>query len=137
MARTFNLSIVTPDGLFFSGEAESISVRTIDGDVCILGGHTDYVSPLGMGLARVKLDGKERFAASIGGMIVVTKGKVRLIATSFEWADEIDLQRALNSKAKAESDATSAEDDTGRALAKSRLARAQLRIGVSERYSKN
>ena len=32
----FSLQIVTPDGVSFSGEAERLIVRTIEGDVCIL-----------------------------------------------------------------------------------------------------
>ena len=92
---TFRLQIVTPDGLAFEGEAEKISVRTIEGEIGILARHIDYVSPLGMGEAVITdAEGKERRAACIGGMVAVHNGNVRLVATTFEWAENIDLERA-------------------------------------------
>ena len=99
---TFRLQIVTPDGLAFEGEAEKISIRTIEGEIGILARHIDYVSPLGMGEAVITdPDGKERRAACIGGMVAVHNGNVRLVATTFEWAEDIDLERAKNAEARA------------------------------------
>lgn len=99
---TFRLQIVTPDGLAYEGEAEKISVRTIEGEIGILARHIDYVSPLGMGEAVITdPDGKERRAACIGGMVAVHNGNVRLVATTFEWAEDIDLERAKNAEARA------------------------------------
>ena len=49
----FHLKIVTPDGLSFDGDACSLTVRTVSGDVGILAGHLDLVSALGMGRATV------------------------------------------------------------------------------------
>ena len=48
----FHLQIVTPDGLFYDGQAESVTVPTVDGAVTILARHIDYLSALGMGEAR-------------------------------------------------------------------------------------
>ena len=50
---SFHLQIVTPDGLFFDGEAESLDVRATTGGVTILPRHINYVTPLGMGVATV------------------------------------------------------------------------------------
>ena len=91
---TFHLQIVTPDGQFYDGEANKVLTRTIDGDVCILARHSDYVTALGMGTCIVELDGKRRKAACTGGMLSVIKGEVRIVATTFEWADQIDVERA-------------------------------------------
>ena len=64
---TFHLKISTPDGLQFDGEVERLRVRMIDGDVCLLARHIDYVSAVGMGEAAVTLaDGSIRRAACIG-----------------------------------------------------------------------
>ena len=53
---SFYLQIVTPDGKKFAGMAEKILLRTINGDVCILARHTDYISALGLGECRVTDD---------------------------------------------------------------------------------
>ena len=92
---TFHLQVVTPDGLAFEGEAEKLTVRTQEGIIGILPRHIDYVAPLGMGEAVItEPEGKTRHAACIGGMVAVHSGSVRLVATTFEWADQINVERA-------------------------------------------
>ena len=73
MANTFKLRIATLDGQIFDGEAEKLLVRTIDGDICILPGHISYVTALGMGEARVYVNGEVKRAACIGGLLTVSK----------------------------------------------------------------
>ena len=122
---TFHLQIVTPDGGFFDGEAEKLIVRAIDGDVCILARHSPYVTALGTGEARVTIDGKRRRAACAGGMLAVTKDNVRLVATTFEWAEDIDADRAQRAKERA------AKDQRELELAQARLKRALTRLQVT------
>ena len=98
---TFHLEIVTPDGVSFDGEVESLYVRTQTGDIGILPNHIDYVSALGMGQARVTVNGEVRTAACIGGMVSVSGGEVKLVATTFEWSEEIDVARAKAAEARA------------------------------------
>ena len=131
----YSLQIVTPDGLYYDGQAEKLIVRTITGDVCILARHCDYVTALGMGEAKVVFEsGTVRTAACVGGMLSVTDGRVRLIPTTFEWADEIDVERAERAAARAKEQLT----DRGltpreRTMAEARLRRAQVRISVANR----
>ena len=130
---TFPLKIVTPDGLQFDGQAQELVVRTTSGDTGILAGHTDYVAPLGMGRATVTVDGEKRYAACIGGMVSVVGGVVTLVPTTFEWADSIDLDRAMASQNRAENilaDKTSTDTDI--LLAKARLQRALVRTSVAK-----
>ena len=100
--KTFHLQIVTPDGQFFDGQAERVIVRTNNGDVAIMAGHANYVAVLGIGAAVVVTDSERKKAACMGGMLAVTNGEVRVIATAFEWADQIDKERAKLALEKAE-----------------------------------
>ena len=129
----FPLKIVTPDGLQFAGQAEELIVRTTSGDLGILAGHINCVASLGMGRATVMVDGKKRYAACIGGMVSVVNGVVKLVPTTFEWADAIDVARAETSEAKAQTvlkDKTSSETDVR--LAEARLKRALIRKNVAQ-----
>ena len=128
---TFHLQIVTPDGGFFDGEAEKLIVRAIDGDVCILARHSPYVTALGTGEARVTIDGKRRRAVCAGGMLAVTKDNVRLVATTFEWAEDIDADRAQRAKERAEQLIEKAKDQRELELAQARLKRALTRLQVT------
>ena len=127
---TFHLQIVTPDRKVFDGEAEKIIVRTLGGDVCILARHIDYAAPLGIGEARVTdAEGNTRTAACSGGMLGVSGGEVRVMATTFEWADEIDLARAEQAQQSAQQKLEALErTDKDYAIVEAKLKRALARI---------
>ncbi|MCD8344744.1 MAG: ATP synthase F1 subunit epsilon [Oscillospiraceae bacterium] len=130
---TFPLKIVTPDGLQFEGAAEELIVRTIAGDIGVMAGHTDCVAPLGMGMATVVIDGEKKYAACIGGMLSVLKGDVTLIPTTFEWADEINAERAQDSERRAkEIIENKSASDTELKLAEARLKRSLIRQSVAQ-----
>jgi F-type H+-transporting ATPase subunit epsilon len=129
--KEFKLEIVTPDGLEFDGDVESLLVRTDEGDVQILAGHVDYMASLGTGRAKITASGKERIAACSGGFLICSGGAVKLVAVTFEFRDEIDLERAEAAKASAEEGIRRATDDKSLLLAKAKLRRALARIDVA------
>ena len=129
----FHLKIVTADGEFFDGEAERVLVRTIDGDVCILANHIPYLTALGMGECRVTgSNGETRRAACIGGMLSVMNNEVHLVATTFEWAEDIDVSRAERARQRAEQLMRQKLDARDQELAQARLKRALTRINVGK-----
>ena len=131
---TFPLKIMTPDGVAFEGEVVRVVCRTITGDLAILARHSDYCTALGMGDAHIVLeDGTTRHAACMGGMLSMMNGECHSLATTFEWADQIDKARAEASKARAE--ATLAQknlDARELELAQARLKRALVRTSVAK-----
>ena len=129
--NAFSLKIVTPDGLEFDGQAEELIVRSTPGDIGILAGHVNCVAPLGMGRATIVTDGVKRYAACIGGMLSVVDGKVTLVPTTFEWADEIDAARVEISYEKAQKILSNKDaSNTEMKLAEARLRRALVRRSV-------
>ena len=131
---TFRLQIVTPDGLQYDGQAKCVTVPSIDGQVSVLARHINYVTALGMGPAKVTLEDGEKYAACIGGMLTVTDGTVRVVATTFEWAADIDTDRAGASLSRAEAVlADPAADDRQKQAARARMKRAQVRLGAAKK----
>lgn len=130
--REFTLQIVTPDGVAFSGKAESLLVTTSEGDTELLAGHADYIAAVGTGRARIRVDGKDSFASISRGMLTVKGGEVTLAAVTFEFSENIDLSRALRAKESAEERLKAASDDRDIAIAKAKLERAISRIKVAE-----
>ena len=100
--NSFDLTIVTPEGSKYKGQAERVTVRTTDGEVTVLHGHINYAAALGMGRAEIVIEGRIRRAACIGGMLAMTGNVARLVATTFEWAEEIDRGRAEKALERAE-----------------------------------
>ncbi len=130
----FHLTIVTADGEYFDGDAQRVIARTIDGDVCILANHTPYLTALGMGECRVTDgEGKTRRAACIGGMLSMMNNEARLVATTFEWAEDIDVRRAERARERAESRIKQQNlNERDLELANAKLKRALTRINVGK-----
>lgn len=129
---SFRLQIVTPDGSLFDGEAEALRLRTTEGYVSIRARHADYIAALDIGEVTVTQDGVARNAACGGGFLSVEKGAVRLVATSFEYADAIDTQRAELAKQRAQERLAAAKEAGEIELAKVKLARALNRLKVAK-----
>ena len=130
--NTFSLTIVTPDGLRYEGQAEELIVRAVSGDMGILAGHINCVAPLGMGRATVVINGQKRYAACIGGILSVTDGKVTLVTTTFEWAEDIDLDRADQAARRAQEIlADKRANNTDLVAAEAKLKRAMVRKSVA------
>ena len=130
---TYHLQIVTPDGVAFDGQAEQAVIPTIEGPVGILARHINYVTALGMGQAKVITPEGTRIAACMGGMVAVTDGEVKVLCTTFEWTEDIDVSRAEASLARAEkmlSDPNA--DEATRQYATARKKRALVRLGVAK-----
>ncbi len=129
----FKLKILTPDGILFEGDAASITAPTENGDVQILARHADYLASLGTGTARLMLpDGGVRTAACSGGFISVLCGEVNLAATTFEFKEDIDLDRALSAEKRARAELASASDERLERIAKAKINRAVSRIRVAK-----
>lgn len=131
---TFHLQIVTPDRMVFDGEAQKIILRTVNGDVCILPHHIDFAIPLGIGQAYVTDEnGETRQAACNSGLLSVSGNDVRVIPVTFEWAHEIDLERARRAEESAEERIkTMDHQDWDYVMAEAKLKRALTRINTKE-----
>ena len=130
--RTFPLRIGTPDGLLFEGEVERVVCRSITGDLAILAGHCNFCTALGMGEAHVVMeDGSRRDAACIGGMLSVMDGSCHLLATTWEWQEDIDAERASSAKQRAEDKlAKGGLTDQEYKIVHAKLQRALVRLSV-------
>ena len=130
----FPLKILTPDGVAFDGSVSAVSCRTINGQIQLLAKHIDYCTALGMGEAHITLeDGTIRRAACMGGMLTVLGGNVRLVATTWEWAEQIDQARAEASKKRAEEILAQKNlDKRDYELAQARLKRALVRTSIHQ-----
>ena len=127
----FKLRVVTPDRVFFDGEASFITVRTTNGEVGILANHVRYVTPLTIGSLKIKTDSGERFAAIAGGFLKTGNNTATIVTPACEWADEIDVERAKRSAEKAEEMLRQKASRKEHDLEEIRLRRAINRISVA------
>ena len=131
----FKLQIVTPDGIFFDGMTDNVIVRTTVGDKGILAHHEPYVAAITISKFKVRIDGEFRYGAISSGVIKVGKEKTVILAQSCEWADEIDVDRAVRAKQVAEERISTYEKSNDRKnldIAEFKLKRALNRIEIAK-----
>lgn len=128
---SFRLQIVTPDGSVFDGEAEALRLRTTEGYVSIRANHADYIAALEIGMVSVTQNGETKNAACGGGFLSVNHGEVKLVATTFEYADSIDVTRAEDAKRRAEERLAAASEEKDIELASAKLSRALNRLSIA------
>lgn len=94
--RTFDLSLVTPDGAAFEGEVEMLIVPGQDGEIGILARHAPLVATLKAGGTRVHLrrDEEIREFATGPGFFKVEQDRALALVDDAVDAREIDPDRA-------------------------------------------
>jgi F-type H+-transporting ATPase subunit epsilon len=101
--KTIKVSVVTPDGPVYEDNVEMVSSKAQSGELGILPGHIPLVAPLAIGAVRLKLEGgkTEQIAVS-GGFLEVRPDQVTVLAQTAERSADIDVERALRAKERAE-----------------------------------
>ncbi|MFZ0059256.1 MAG: F0F1 ATP synthase subunit epsilon, partial [Acidimicrobiales bacterium] len=113
MGTPFHVELVTPERVLFSGEADEVSLRTVEGEISFLARHEDYVGVADVTVVRIAVlgdvgaDGTEGTptelrAAVHGGLVHVNREGVVILAGVAELASEIDVGRARRALAAAE-----------------------------------
>jgi F-type H+-transporting ATPase subunit epsilon len=132
--KTIKVSVVTPDGPVYDSDVEMVSTKAQSGELGILPGHIPMVAPLQIGAVRLKKDGKTEFIAVSGGFLEVRPDQVTILAQSAEKASDIDVERALRAKERAEQRMREQKlEHTDFRRAELALQRAINRLAVSER----
>jgi len=128
---TYHLTVATPERVVYDGEAQSLIVRTVAGEVGVLAGHAPYVAPLDIGrLKIVDGDGGEHIAAVAGGILKADPKQSTILADTCEWADEIDIERARRAEERARKYLESPTELHTQAVAEVKLRRALNRISI-------
>ncbi len=127
------VSVVTPDGPVYNGEAEMVSVKGTGGELGILPNHIPLVTPLTINPIRLMNDGKTNLVAVHGGFIEVRPDQVTILAQAAELPSNIDVERARKSKERAEERLRSAQEDkVDFVRAEMALKRAINRLDIAE-----
>ncbi len=98
----FVIRIITPDRIFYEGEAEMVEFNTVEGEVGIYKNHIPMTMIIKPGLLCITDGEEEKIAALHAGFVEVLPEKITILAEIIEWPDEIDLERAEAAKERAE-----------------------------------
>lgn len=137
MAEKINLEVVTPKGAIVSEEVDIVTAPGFAGEFGVLANHAPFLSTIKVGTLHYKKDGNDKELMISGGFCEVSNNKITFLVESAERGHEIDVDRALQAKERAEKrllqtkeqlakiDRTRAEAALQRALARLKIAKRQ------------
>ena len=103
MAKLFLFEVHTPYRLFYHGPVEAISLTLIDGEAGVYADHAPFTAPVKTGILRIKdKEGHWKPAFITEGILEVKNHKTVLVVDAAEWPAEIDYDRAIAAKERAE-----------------------------------
>jgi F-type H+-transporting ATPase subunit epsilon len=133
MSRLFELEIVTPMSVVFSGSAAAVFCPGTEGRFEVLYNHAPLLASLAVGELNVEDENGGRIAYAVsGGIAQVLHNKVMILADTAEAAEKIDVSRANAAKSRAEERLARREGiDTERARAALYRAVNRLKVAVT------
>ena len=131
------VEVVTPERVVYSGQAEMVIARGVNGELGIMPNHMPLVTPLKTAPVQIKVEGDqvERMAVS-GGFMEVRDNKVIVLADTAERAEDIDTERAEQARARAENRITTRATDADLSRARAAMLRSLMRLKVAEKSKK-
>ena len=128
--KKFILKIITPDRMFYEGEADMVEFNTTEGEIGIYKNHIPMTVIIKPGVL-VITDGDSQIKAALhAGFVEILQESVTILAEVIEWADEIDGKRAEEAYDRAQERIRAKDPKTDIARAETALLRAMARINA-------
>lgn len=103
MAKTIQFKIVTPEGIAYESDVNSLTVPTTDGEITVLPEHIPLVALCMAGEVTVKKDGESSHFATARGVLEIRPGsEAVLLSDAVLRAEDIDLAEAEAARGRAE-----------------------------------
>ncbi|MCI8280953.1 MAG: ATP synthase F1 subunit epsilon [Lachnospiraceae bacterium] len=128
----FQLEIITPDRVFYQGEAFMVEFTAEDGDIGVYKNHIPLTTVIAPGILNIKEAQGEKQAALHAGFAQILPEKVTILAEVAEWPDEIDKNRAEEAKKRAEERLQSHAAGIDVARAEAALKKALIRLNIGK-----
>lgn len=126
----FQLEIITPDRVFYKGEAWMVEFTAEDGDIGVLKNHIPLTTVVAPGILTIKEAEGEKQAALHAGFAEILPDKVTILAEVAEWPEEIDAERAEAARKRAEERIREHAAEVDVARAEIALKKALVRLDV-------
>jgi F-type H+-transporting ATPase subunit epsilon len=132
--RTFDLSVVTPEGSVFDGEAQMLVVPGAAGEIGVLARHAPLVAMLKAGEIRVRSEGEWQSFAAGPGYFKVQQDRAIVLVDDAVRAEDIDVEEARRQAEEARGlleRLDAGEEGIDRWVAEQRLRHAENKISVA------
>ncbi len=126
----FKLKIITPERVFFEGEAYMVEFNTTEGEIGVYAHHIPLTCIVKPGILTIRMDGGDKEAALHSGFAEILPDKITILAEVIEWPEEIDRKRAEAAMERAKERIAHPPKDLDYLRAQTALMRAMARIAL-------
>jgi F-type H+-transporting ATPase subunit epsilon len=136
MGQQIRLEVVTPNGAKINEDVDIVNAPGHGGDFGVLANHAPFLSTIKIGTLTYENGNKRESLMISGGFCEVSDNKITFLVESAEVGSEIDVERAMRAKERAEkrlAQAAQQTDSFNRRRAEIALQRALARLKVANR----
>ncbi len=130
-----HLEVVTPTGPVVSDDVDLVTAPGVGGEFGVLANHAPFLSTIKTGTLSFKKDKNTTYLMVSGGFSEVSNNKITFLVESADYGHEIDVDRALRARERAEkrlAQAQAQSEKINRARAEAALQRALARLRTAE-----
>lgn len=130
-----HLEVVTPSGAVVSEDVDIVTAPGVSGEFGVLANHAPFLSTIKTGTLSYKKDRTTKVLMVTGGFTEVSNNRITFLVESAEFGTDIDVERALRAKERAEKrllQAQQSAEKINRVRAEAALQRALARIRTAE-----
>ena len=111
MAKLFKFEVVAPNRVFYSDEVEMITFNTANGEMGVMANHMPMLIAHKPCVLTITKNGEKKFAFISEGFMEITSQKATAIVDDAQWAEEIDVEKAMKDKRYAEEQLINYKED--------------------------
>lgn len=131
----FNLSIVTPEKIFYENEVASLIAPGIEGYLGVLTDHAPLITAVTPGKVIIKDNAQQETVLSVTeGFLEVSSNTATLLVDAVEYSSEIDAERAKEALKRARERLANLAGDIDIPRARKAMDRAKSRIRISSKH---
>ena len=135
MANQIRLEVVTPTGALVDDDVDIVNAPGYGGDFGVLTNHAPFLSTIKIGMLTYEKDRTRSALMVSGGFCEVSNNKITFLVESAEFGGDIDVERAMRAKERAEkrlAQAAAQQDNINRVRAEAALQRALARLKTAK-----
>ena len=124
--------VVTPSGVLFEENISKLTIRTLEGFITVLPKHFPLATTIVASICDFNVEDKNIKAFTGSGILKVGENDIKLIVSSFNFKEDIDIERAKRALERANSYLLSSDPNIDKERALKAKIRAEARISLWE-----
>lgn len=124
--------VITPSGILYDQNISKLTIRTLEGFITVLPKHFPLATSIVASICDFNVDDKNIRAFTGSGILKVGENDIKLIVSSFNFKDDIDIERAKRALDRANGYLQSFDPNIDKERALRAKIRAEARIALWE-----